>query len=86
MVDVNQSQSGWFDVCSGVKQECTLSPLLFALCIDDLVENLNQAEYGISFGDCMLSDLLYADDTVLNITRQEQMSGVNSVVQSWCKK
>jgi len=46
----------------GVKQGCILSPTLFALFVDDLVQALNDEEKGVVFGDNMLTALLYADD------------------------
>ena len=39
-VDVNHDLTDWFDVNSGVKQGCILSPTQFAMYIDDLVERL----------------------------------------------
>ena len=54
----------WFDIGSGVKQGCILSPMLFAMYIDDLVANLNAAQVGVKCGEQLLSSLLYADDIV----------------------
>ena len=41
VVDVNNSD--WLEVNCGVKQGCTLSPTLFAMFIDNLVDNLGDA-------------------------------------------
>ena len=45
--NVNSELTGWFTVDSGVKQGCILSPTLFAMFIDDLVDNLNSIQAGI---------------------------------------
>ena len=39
-VDVSSVLSDWFEVNSGIKQGCILSPTLFAMSIDDLVDDL----------------------------------------------
>ena len=39
-VDVSSILSDWFEVNNGIKQGCILSPTLFAMSIDDLVDDL----------------------------------------------
>ena len=52
-VKVNDLYSDWFDVNTGVKQGCILSPTLFALYIDDLAKELNSSAFGIQVnGPC----------------------------------
>ena len=41
-VKINDQFSEWFDVNSGVKQGCVLSPTLFSLFINDLVEGVQE--------------------------------------------
>ena len=48
-----------------MKQGYTLSPTLFNVYINDLVDCLNRETKGISFGDCIITSLLYADDLVI---------------------
>ncbi|KAF2359141.1 Reverse transcriptase domain [Trinorchestia longiramus] len=45
-----------------VKQGCTLSPLLFGLCTEELGVLLRKSGFGLKVGEEKLSCLLYADD------------------------
>ena len=59
-VNVNDTLTDWFDVNCEVKQGYTLSPTLFAMFIDDLVEDIkNKSKLGIDCQTCLLSTLLY---------------------------
>ena len=50
---------------SGVKQGCPLSPLLFNLILDELLENLKKLGVGININDQLVSVMTFADDLVL---------------------
>ena len=50
---------------SGVKQGCPLSPLLFNLILDELLENLKKLGVGININDQLVSVMAFADDLVL---------------------
>ena len=66
-VMVNGHVTDWFQIRTGVRQGCVLSPLLYALFINDLVKELNALNRGVEIaeGGKKLSALLYADDIVL---------------------
>ena len=64
-VRLNGRCTDWFNVDSGLKQGCLLSPILFSLYINDLAQEIKQLDCGVDNGDCKLSILLYADDIVI---------------------
>jgi len=55
-------RTDFFNVHVGVRQGCPMSPLLFSLFINDVVEEL---EGGVKVGEVKIKALLYADDIVL---------------------
>ena len=84
--NVNSELTGWFTVDSGVKQGCILSPTLFAMFIDDLVDNLNSIQAGIECGKHMVSTLLYADDIVILAPDEDRLERLPRIVESWCHR
>jgi len=54
-----------FPVFCGVRQGGVLSPYLFAMYVDDLIQILRLSGYGLYIGQMFVGCLLYADDIVL---------------------
>ena len=52
-------------ILQGVKQGCPLSPLLFNLVLDELLEINNKLPCGIPVGESKVNTLAFANDTVL---------------------
>ena len=77
--------SEWFQVETGLKQGCILSPLLFNGFVIDLVQELNSLECGIKFNDIsMLFVLLYADDIVILSDDDIRLQIMLNSLNSWC--
>ena len=51
-------------VC-GVRQGGVLSPVLFAVYVDEIIERLNYSKLGCFIGDLYLSCMMYPDDLIL---------------------
>lgn len=62
VVWTGKEMSSEFETISGVKQGCLLSPLLFALYINDIHDALGG---GLNIGNIIIRILMYADDNVL---------------------
>ena len=58
---------------SGVKQGDPLSPVLFNIAIDLLLENLNQSHLGVVLDDLKFPALAYADDLALVATSDVEL-------------
>ena len=57
----------WFQIWKGVCQACILSPCLFNLYAEYIMQNarLDEAQAGIKIAERNLNNLRYADDTTL---------------------
>ena len=70
-IKVNNTFTGWFKTSSEVRQGDTLSPTLFNIFINDLIEDLHNMHCGIETDDFSLSVLCYVDDIVVISVRGE---------------
>lgn len=72
-----------FETKSGVKQGCLLSPLLFALYLNDLHEHLNG---GLFIEDMNIRVLMYADDIVMLADDVNTLQMMSNNLEHYCKK
>ena len=78
-VRINGTHSKWFNVKTGMKQGCILSPQLFNMFANDLVHAINALNCGLPYsGDDRVSILLHADDNETN------MQTMLDCLDQWC--
>ena len=65
----------------GLRQGCALSPLLFALYIMDIGNDINLSELGFMVGKVCISGLLFADDLVLVARSSSSLKSLLSLVK-----
>ena len=64
----------WLQIEKGVRQGCILSPCLFNLYAEYIMQNaeLNEAQAGIKIAGRNINNLRYADDTTLMAESEEE--------------
>ena len=65
----------WFKLGKGVRQSCILSPCLFNLYAQYIMQNagLDEAQAGIKIARRNINNLRYADDATLMGEREEEL-------------
>ena len=81
---VNNLQTKYFDVHCGVKQGDIISPTLFSLYVNDLVNELNSLNLGVPIDDENICALLYADDIVIFSDTEDNLQTLLDGVYKWC--
>eukprot|EP00732_Lithocolla_globosa_P001538 Lithocolla_globosa_v1_NODE_782_length_3286_cov_3.792634.p1 type:complete len:976 gc:universal NODE_782_length_3286_cov_3.792634:2974-47(-) len=86
-VRLNGMLTDWFPIEKGVKQGCLLSPLLFALYVNDLIIELNAIGKGIKIDSgSKICCLFYADDIVLIAESEEDLQLLLDKCHVWCQE
>ena len=83
-VKVNGFYTDWFSVSCGLKQGCCLSPVLFNLYINDMVNSITSLGIGVNIGDEVVSVLPYADDLVLLAESETDLQILIDLLHEWC--
>ena len=70
-----EQQTDWFQIRKGVRQGCILSPCLFNLYAECIMQNarLEEAQAGIKIAGRNIKNLRYADDMTLMAESEEEL-------------
>ena len=68
----------WFKIRNEIQQGCILSPCLFNLYAEYIMQNagLDEAQAGIKIAGRNINNLRYADDTTLMAESKEELKGL----------
>lgn len=83
-VRVNGIYIDWFKNTSGLRQGCSLSPILFNLFLNDLVTLIKATGKGVCIENETIYILLYADDIVLITENERDLQYLLDVLSNWC--
>ena len=86
-VRTGHGTTDWFQIRKGVHQGCVLSPTLFNLCAEYIMQNvgLDEAQAGIKIARRNINNLRYADDTTL-IRESEELKSLLMKVKEESEK
>ena len=83
-VEINGNYTEWFDIKSGLKQDCILFPLLFNIFIINLVDEVKKLSVGVKLDNEKSCALLYADDVVFLCENESELQKCLDVLSTWC--
>ena len=74
-VRTGHGKTDWFQIGKGVHQGCTLSPCLFNLYAESIMQNagLDEAHTGIRISGRNISNFRYTDDTTLMAEGEKEL-------------
>ena len=78
----------WFQIGKGVKKGCILSPCLFNLYAEYIMQNarLDEAQAGIKIAGRNIDNLRYVDDTTLTAENKEELKSLLMKVKEKSEK
>ena len=86
MIQVNNTLGKPFRVERGVAQGCSLSPLLFNLYLDDLLQTFRESRKGVPVGCTLLNSFSFADDLALLAPNKATVHEFLTILKTWCEK
>ena len=87
-LELDMKQQTWFKIGKGVCQGCILSPCLFNLYAEYIMENarLDEVQAGIKIARRNINNLRYADDTTLMAESDEELKSLLMKVKEESEK
>ena len=87
-VRTGHGTTDWFQTGKRVCQGCILSPCLFNLYVEYIMQNagLDEAQTGIKIGGRNINNLRYADDTTLMAESEEELKSLLMKVKEESEK
>ena len=87
-VRTGHGTTGWFQMGTGVRPGCILSPCLFNFYAEDIKRNagLEEAQAGIKIARRNINNLRYADDTTLMAEGEEELKSLLMKVKEESEK
>ena len=87
-VRTGHGTTDWFQISKGVHQGCVLSPYLFNLHAEYIMQNarLDEAQPGIKIAGRNINNLRYADDTTLMAESEEELKSLLMKVKEESEK
>ena len=78
----------WFQIGKGVRQGCILSPCLFNLYAENIMQNarLDESQAGIKIDGRNINNLRYADDITLKAESEEELKSLLMKVKKESEK
>ena len=78
LVRTGHGTTDWFQIEKGVRQACILSPCLFSLYAQYIIQNagLDEAQGGIKIAGRNINNLRYAGDTTLMAESEEELKSL----------
>ena len=83
---VDELLTEWFSVSVGVRQGCLLSPTLFNLFLDFVMDELKCLQEHVTLDNDLNFDARYADDTTIIAAVFEKLQLATDQLQEACKK
>ena len=88
IVRTRHGTTDWFQIGKGVHQVCILSPCLFTLYAEYIMQNtwLDEGQAGIKTAERNINNLRYADDTTFMAESEEELKSLLMDVKEESKK